>query len=238
MYHDVDWQAVNAHATATLATFLRAQGVPVGDEFAATFRAARERGWKLADETGIEHTLAEALGETLTELGHLPLDDLLPRAVEEFLREPDTHWLGYPDALETLRILAARGLRLGIFSNADDAGLVQRAAVRLGLSPYLDPVVSSATAPRYRKPDARALHLIADAWHIAPSEIVMVGDAPRYDILGGHRAGMRAILVDRGDNFWWQKIPDDQTSDPAMHADRIVHALAELPSTIEILQTL
>jgi len=86
---------------------------------------------------------------------------------------------------------------------------------------------------RIRKPDPRALQLIADAWQIPPREIVMVGDSPPYDILGAHRAGMRAILTERGDGSWWQKIPDDRANDPALHADAVVRALAEIPSVIE-----
>jgi len=35
-------------------------------------------------------------------------------------------------------------MRVGLVSNADDDGLVQRAVVRLGFAPFLDPVVSSA----------------------------------------------------------------------------------------------
>ena len=44
--------------------------------------------------------------------------------------------------------------------------------------------------------------------------LAMVGDASRYDILAAHRAGMRAILVDRGDNAPWQTIPDELKNDP------------------------
>jgi len=86
---------------------------------------------------------------------------------------------------------------------------------------------------RIRKPDPRAFYLISDAWQIAPSDIAMVGDSPQYDILGAHRAGMHAILIDHDEDFWWQKIPDDRANDPALRADVTVKTLAEIPSVIE-----
>jgi FMN phosphatase YigB (HAD superfamily) len=60
----------------------------------------------------------------------------------------------------------------------------------------------------------------------------MVGDSPQYDILGAHRAGMRAIWIDRNEEFWWQKIPDNRASDPALRADATVKTLAEIPQII------
>jgi len=86
---------------------------------------------------------------------------------------------------------------------------------------------------RFRKPDPRALQLIADAWHLPPAEIVMVGDLPQYDILGAHRAGMRAILVARNDIGGWQPVPPEHASDPAWHADAMVRTRREILDLIE-----
>jgi FMN phosphatase YigB (HAD superfamily) len=129
--------------------------------------------------------------------------------------------------------LARRGLRLGLISNADDDGLVRRQIQHAGFEPYLSPILSSAQEPRWRKPDPRIFHLVSDAWQIAPSNIVMVGDAPMYDVLGAHRAGMKAIWIGRNEGRPWQKIPDVLANDPDVRADKIVHALAEIPNMIE-----
>jgi FMN phosphatase YigB (HAD superfamily) len=110
---------------------------------------------------------------------------------------------------------------------------VQNCVVQFGFAPYLQPALSSAMPHRIRKPDPRAFYLISDAWQIAPSDIAMVGDSPQYDILGAHRAGMHAILIDHDEDFWWQKIPDDRANDPALRADVTVKTLAEMPSVIE-----
>ena len=234
MWYDGDSKAVNPIAAQSLAAFLNANGVAVGNDFPAAFQAAREARWKCADETCVEQTIEDALRDTLIQFGHTASPNgLLPRAVRVFFAEHERRWQAYPDARATLQELTRRGLRVGMFSNADDDGLVQNCVARLGFAPYLKPALSSAMPHRLRKPDPRALHLISDEWQIAPSEIVMVGDSPQYDILGAHRAGMRALLIERGGSFWWQKIPDALANDPALRADVTVKTLAEISSVIE-----
>ena len=231
--YDGDWNAVNPIAYKNTATFLHSNGIHVGEDFSTQFHAARERGWKRADETGIERTVEDALRETLAPLGYVSLDGIAPQAVRVFFEEHEKHWVAYADALFTAQELARRGLRLGLISNADDVGLVHRQVKRAGFEPYLSPVISSAQEPRWRKPDPRIFHIISAAWQIAPSEIVMVGDAPAYDVLGAHRAGMQAMWIDRHDGGWWQKVPESLVNDPAVRADKIVHSLEEIPSVIE-----
>jgi FMN phosphatase YigB (HAD superfamily) len=233
MYLKADMEQTRNRAYQLVATFLNANGIDTDENFVPTLHAARARGWKLADETGVERFGIEALAETFAELGYPRPDGLLARANAVLFDELARQWLAYDDALATLQELTQRGLRVGLFSNADDDGLVQGCVARLGFTPYLNPALSSAMPHRLRKPDPRALHLLSDAWQIAPREIVMVGDSPQYDVLGAHRAGMRAILADRADNFWWQKIPDNRANDPALRADATVKALAEVPSVIE-----
>jgi putative hydrolase of the HAD superfamily len=233
MYFDGKWEDVDKQSTASLVAFLKANGVSVDDTFPALFMEHRKRGWKLAEETETEYTVEEALQGTLTQMGHFSLNGLLPRAVEAYFALGEARWRAYPDAVATLQALQARGLRIGLISNADDDGLVHRAVERLGFAPYLSPVLSSAAEPRWRKPDPRIFHLVSDAWQLPPAEIAMVGDAARYDILGAHRAGMRGILIDRGENAPWQKTPDELANDPAVCADATVNALAEIPDVIE-----
>lgn len=233
MTYTGDWKQVSEIAYQKTAEFLNANGFRVGEDFPAQFHAARERGWKIADETGVEQTVEDALRAILGNLGYSSLDGIAPRAVEIFFEEHEKRWVAYDDALSTLQELAQRGLRLGLISNADDIGLVHRLVKQLGFAPYLAPVWSSAEAPRWRKPDPRIFHRVSDAWQIAPREIVMVGDAPAYDVLGGHRAGMRAIWIDRNEGGWWQKIPETLANGPDIHADAVVKSLAEIPGVIE-----
>ncbi len=234
MRYDGDSQEANRVAIQRLADFLSTHNLRVGDDFPDVFQAARQARWKRADETCIEQPIDDALRDALAAYGYTEFPNgLVSRAVRVFYAEHEPRWLAYPDALDTLRALHARGLRLGLYSNADDDGLVQHCVVRLGFAPYLNPVLSSAMPHRLRKPDPRALRLITDAWNLAPQETVMVGDSPAYDVLGAHRAGMRAILVARGESHWWQQIPPEHADDPAWHADVTVQSLAEILEVIE-----
>ncbi len=233
MYFEGKWEDVDQQSTASLVAFLNAQDVSVDGTFPALFLEHRRRGWKSTEETGLEHTVEDALRDTLAQLGHFSLDGLVPRAVAAYFALGEACWHAYPDAVATLQELTRRGLRVGLISNADDDGLVQRAVQRLGFAPYLSPVLSSAAEPRWRKPDPRIFHLVSDAWQLPPAEIAMVGDAARYDVLGAHRAGMRGILIDRGENAPWQGIPDELANDPAVQPDATVRALAEIPNVIE-----
>ena len=233
MYFDGKWEDIDKSSTQSLAQFLNAHGIAVGADFDALFHEQRKRGWTLSDETEIEHTAEQALRATLMEMGAFSLDGLLPRAVEAYFAHGERQWRAYPDAIATLQALQARGLKIGLISNADDDGLVQRCVTRLGFAPFLSPVLSSAMEPYWRKPDARIFHRVSNAWQLPPGEIAMVGDAARYDIVGAHRAGMLGILIDRGDSAPWQNIPDELASDPFVQPDAKVSSLAEILTVIE-----
>ncbi len=231
MYWDVDGEENDKRAGRALVAFLKDNGIEVDDTFSSIFQEHRAKGWKLAEETEIERTIEEALIGALNQLGHTPLDGLAQRAIERYFAEGEVYWHSYPEAVQTLHALRARGLQVGLISNADDDALVQRAVVTLGMHPYLDPIVSSAGL-RWRKPNPAIFHHVADLWQLPPAEIVMVGDAPRYDIVGAHRAGMRGVLIDRGEGHAWQEIPAASAGDPAIQPDATVGNLKELLDAI------
>jgi putative hydrolase of the HAD superfamily len=236
MHFEGNWEEVDASSILRLVEYLRKRGIAVGDDFPPRFRAARERGWKIAEEQGIEARIDDALAEALEELGIIfSRNGLLPDALRVYYEEGEQRWNAYPDAMETLRELQKRNLRIGLISNADSEHIVYGLVQQLGFALYLDPVISSASVPRWRKPDPRIFHLISDAWKVEPNEIAMVGDTVRYDILGAHRAGMRGILIDRGDNAPWQRIPNELLNDPLIKPDLTIHTLAEIPLAIQLL---
>ena len=59
---------------------------------------------------------------------------------------------------------------------------------------------------------------------VEAADAVMVGDSFKHDVLGAMNAGMRAVLLNRGDN-----------AAPAVAADRqvpVIHSLRELPELL------
>jgi putative hydrolase of the HAD superfamily len=227
MFWDGKDKDIEAQSNAVLAKFLNANGIPVGEDFIPLFRAARREGWKQAEETNLEHTVEEALTAALAQLGHLSQNGLLAHAVEQFFKVGEVWQRLYPETLEALEELNRRGLRVGLISNADDDALVQRASIRLGIAPFLSPTVSSAGL-RWRKPNPSIFKYVADLWNLPPHEIAMVGDAPKYDILGAHRAGMKGILIDRGEGHWWQQVPEEFANEAAIRPDTTITSLLDL----------
>lgn len=102
----------------------------------------------------------------------------------------------YPDVLPALAALEAAPVRLGLISNWD-CSLVEILA-RLGLRPRLEVLAISAL----HGCDKPAPALFAAALRRAgvPAEAALhVGDSLENDYLGARRAGMRALLLHRGD---------------------------------------
>lgn len=227
MYWNGKEKEIDAQANTALTDFLNANGIPVGEDFIPLFRAARREGWKQAEETHLEHTVEEALGAALGKLGLGSRNGLLTHAIEQFFKVGEECQRLYPETLETLQRLQRRRLRVGLISNADDDGLVQRAVVRLGIAPYLSPTVSSAGL-KWRKPHPSIFQYVANLWNLPPYEIAMVGDAPRYDILGAHSVGMKGILINRDEGHWWQQVPEEYADNAAIRPDATITSLLDL----------
>lgn len=103
-------------------------------------------------------------------------------------------WRAYPDALPTLRRLAARGVVAGVVTNWD--GTARRVLETTGLRPWVGPVVVSSECGR-EKPDPDIFRLALEQAGAAPSEAVMVGDNGHDDVAGALAAGVRAFWLNR-----------------------------------------
>jgi putative hydrolase of the HAD superfamily len=103
-------------------------------------------------------------------------------------------WALYPDVLPAMERLRAMGMRMGIISNWDVRlpGLCHH----LGLSRYLDFVISSANLGRI-KPEASIFQSALGRAGVAPREAVHVGDHYFADVLGARAAGIYPVLLDR-----------------------------------------
>ena len=104
------------------------------------------------------------------------------------------HWRLYDDVIPVLARLRDKGCRLGIISNWD--GRLSGLLDGLGLSPFLDAVICSATVGLH-KPDPRIFELACDTLDVSSEECVHVGDHHYADVIGAEAIGMRAVLIDR-----------------------------------------
>ncbi|VVQ03210.1 Phosphoglycolate phosphatase [Pseudomonas fluorescens] len=103
-------------------------------------------------------------------------------------------------AVELVRELAGRGCRLGILTrNARELAHVTLQAIGLADCFPVEHILGRDEAAPKPSPDG--LLKIAQAWGVAPGELVMVGDY-RFDLDCGRAAGARTVLVNLPENPW------------------------------------
>lgn len=124
------------------------------------------------DDLGLDNASAEAAGD---------------RAALHMTDRPI-----YPDTLEALIQLKGR-VKLGVFSNADDEGLLPLLA---GEGLEFDFVASSESAQVYKPALAAFAHLF-EGLGVDPKKTWYVGDQLFDDVMGGFRAGATTVWINR-----------------------------------------
>lgn len=130
-------------------------------------------------------------------------------------------------ALETLDELRARGLYLGVVSNADDDFLGPVLA-RHGFDTRLDHWTSSEEA-RSCKPDRRIYEVALAKAGQPAARTLFVGDSPQHDVAGAHAAGMRTVLIGEPG----VAAPLSHGLDAPVAADFAVRALPEILAIVD-----
>jgi len=96
----------------------------------------------------------------------------------------------FPHVVETLDALHKNGITLGLLSDFPPETKLKN----LKIFEYWDVVVCSEQSG-FLKPDTAAFLEIAKRMGTAPEKILYVGNNVSYDVVGAHKAGMRAALV-------------------------------------------
>jgi putative hydrolase of the HAD superfamily len=99
-----------------------------------------------------------------------------------------------PGALEALRQLAARGLRLGIVSNTGRTpGVVlRRILAHHDMLRYFEaPAIAYSDEVGSRKPDARIFVRALEGLGVEPHRALHIGDNPDADVVGARKLGIR-----------------------------------------------
>jgi putative hydrolase of the HAD superfamily len=124
-------------------------------------------------------------------------------ALEACAREIYDEWAAchhfelFEEVPGVLRELAAAGIRIGLISNSHRS--LDSFKSHFSLEEVIASAVSSADHG-YMKPHPSIFNAALDGLDVRPADATMVGDSVRQDVEGALRAGMRAVLLHRGDD--------------------------------------
>lgn len=124
------------------------------------------------------------------------------------------HFTLYDDVAETLRVLKARGLELGLISNGHRS--LESFQSHFEIEGLISVTVSSLDHG-FMKPHASIFRAALDLARVPAAEAVMVGDSYPHDVLGAEQVGMRGVLLVR-----------DGRNVPAATTAPVIHSLTEL----------
>jgi putative hydrolase of the HAD superfamily len=128
----------------------------------------------------------------------------------------------FPDALQTLSLLRASGLKLGLITNGSVS--LQGAKLEcLALSPMFDTTLIS-DAEGISKPQPEIFHRALDRLNANPAHAIFVGDHPEVDMAGARAAGIRAI---------WRRDPHVTG---VIEADAVIEELGDLLTLLGLKQ--
>ena len=134
------------------------------------------------------------------------------------------HFELYDDVPDTLRIIAQRGIRIGLISNS------HRCLASFQSHFELEGLISAAVSSSdhgYMKPHPSIFDAALRLIGVPAAESVMVGDSFAHDIAGAQQVGMRGVLVRR-----FADIGPGTASLAATDTVPVVRSLKELPALL------
>jgi len=165
----------------------------------------------------LERARQELVAMALQALG-ADAPDLARRIAQAFSALRDEALGPIPGALDTLRRLRERGVRLALVTNGSSAA--QRHKIdRFGLAPLFDCIIIEGEFGT-GKPDEQVYLHACEQLGAVPAEAWMVGDRLDWDVAAPQRLGILAIWVDKAG----QGLPPSSPVRP----DRIIRSLPEL----------
>ena len=101
----------------------------------------------------------------------------------------------YPDVMETLDLLKAKGLKTGVVTNGLKNDF-QEILGKLKLTDCFDIVVGVDTCNK-GKPEKEIFLYALDKLRVHPKEALFIGDSIKYDYEGAKRAGLKPLIINR-----------------------------------------
>ncbi|UCC68946.1 MAG: HAD family hydrolase [Armatimonadota bacterium] len=196
------WRGFLAERLTDMQPLFRDISAEVGDDADAFVERAMDVMWpeRKVNMSGRSWRFRERLEALMESYGHGRCDDSeCERLTEEFYRPIGEGTRPYPETLEVLTTLRARGIRMAIISNApwDVPGRLLRADMRKWeIEKFFDAFVMSGDVA-WRKPNPEFMLAAARELEVGPEECLVVGDSLKADIAGARAAGMRSVWINR-----------------------------------------
>jgi len=227
-----EWEDVYRRGHESLSTFLQKKGYPVDEAVVRDFFKHFFEQHHVSDTTMVEYTATQAIQSTFKKhsLNHAD-EAFFQEALEAFFLPEVESWHAKEGSLDLLKTLKKEGYRVGLISNASHHPFVMQCVEKMGFSPYLDPIISSAGFP-VRKPHPDIFFHVAEMWGMKPEEIAVVGDQLYFDVFGAHQAGMSGIWINLPTDKAHTFIPPDLVNDPLLQPEGTIVHLAELPDLL------
>lgn len=198
------------------------------DAFCAEYLSRTRDAWSSARSTLRAPHLGRTLMETAMVQG-VPQDKLDQNVLlDQYRWDAVPGVVVFPDVPAMLERLTARGIKIGIVTNAYQPMRIRDNELRtFGLLKYFPSCRFSAADVGYLKPHPYIFQTAIKCLGTAPEETLFVGDNPVADIAGAQSAGLYTILRVR------------QPAKPLLSGlvipDAAVNTFDELPANLEML---
>lgn len=227
-YEKVPWSELSIDCMKEAAKFLRKKkiDIPNDEEFIKQFEEVKNDYRKLAADKYIEWTIPKAAENLLKKLSLDYDENIIDGMFNAYYKPVDKNLSVYDDTSQTLEMLKAKGLTIGLVSNTIFPELTHiKELKRFKLSTYFDFTLFSSTFG-LRKPHPDIFYKAANLAGFAPSECVYIGDRYLEDITGPASVGMPAVLKKHEKREYPENMPE---------TTRTISTLSELVNHIELI---
>lgn len=179
-----------------LARFLCYRGVSTdAGSLQQSYFSMAKRRVEQSNETYPEINVLDIFRTILVDLGFSGTDELIPSFAQLFRILSLQHFELYPDALPTLQFLHHE-YQLGLITDAQRIFLEPEIRIT-GLQTFFEVTIVSSDYS-FHKPDPRMFKMALEQLGTSPAQALFVGDSWSRDILGAQSAGIKTILINRG----------------------------------------
>ena len=159
-------------------------------EIDSAYRVVRQQ----AVDSGIEVDALAGVRRVFDRLGLDAPASTLATAIDDLMWAAQDSVHAVDGAVETVRLLATHGVRLGVVSSAVHHQTLAWSLDRIGLEGAFQQVVTSASCGYYKSSTAIYNHALALLGATAPMS-VHVGDSLKWDVTVSRQAGMHPVWL-------------------------------------------